>query len=98
MFFFRDTGHSIDRTYLGAYLAPDTRIQYKGLLPPRYEIGNRLCRTLRDTETAYSAFVDIYPRQIIFDGWCVKGTYLCADPARNTANLAILSRIHPSVS
>jgi hypothetical protein len=62
MFFLRDTRNCIDRAYLPAYLAPDTSIQYKGLCPLRNEVSNRFCRTLRDTKTAYSAFVDIYPR------------------------------------
>ena len=59
----------------------------------RYKISDSSCRAFKNAKTTHRTFIQIYPRQVIFDRRCIKGADFCTDAARDTSNLAVLSCI-----
>jgi len=73
-------------------------LQDKCLWTLRYKISDSSCRAFKNAKATHRTFIQIYPRQVIFDRRCIKGADFCTDTARDTSNLAVLSCIGTFIS
>ena len=56
----------------------------------RYNISYSICRAFKNAKTTHRTFIQIYPRQVIFDRRCIKRTDFCTDAACYASCLAVL--------